>query len=203
MLRANLIDGFLSGTMIAIGGSVLLACDNRYLGAGLFTVALLSICLFGFNLYTGKVGFLVRDHSRDNLLSTFSGLLGNILGTFFMGLLIGLALPKQVDSAALACINRLGQTGVQTLIRGFFCGILMYTAVWVYREKGRIVGILFCVPVFLLAGLEHSIADMFYFSLARCFETRSLLFLLLVVLGNSLGGMFIPLMQVLKGKKSQ
>ena len=120
-----------------------------------------------------------------------------------MGLLIGLALPKQVDSAALACINRLGQTGVQTLIRGFFCGILMYTAVWVYREKGRIVGILFCVPVFILAGFEHSIADMFYFSLARCFETRSLLFLLLVVLGNSLGGMFIPLMQVLKGKKSQ
>ena len=203
MLRANLIDGFLSGTMIAIGGSVLLACDNRYLGAGLFTLALLSICLFGFNLYTGKVGFLVRDHSRDTLLSTFSGLLGNILGTFFMGLLIGLALPKQVDSAALACINRLGQTGVQTLIRGFFCGILMYTAVWVYREKGRIVGILFCVPVFILAGFEHSIADMFYFSLARCFETRSLLFLLLVVLGNSLGGMFIPLMQVLKGKKSQ
>ena len=44
---------------------------------------------------------------------------------------------------------------------------------------------------------------LFYFSLARCFETRSLLFLLLVVLGNSLGGMFIPLMQVLKGKKSQ
>ena len=203
MLRANLIDGFLSGTMIAIGGSVLLACDNRYLGAGLFTVALLSICLFGFNLYTGKVGFLVRDHSRDTLLSTFSGLLGNILGTFFMGLLIGLALPKQVDSAALACINRLGQTGVQTLIRGFFCGILMYTAVWVYREKGRIVGILFCVPVFILAGFEHSIADMFYFSLARCFEARSLLFLLLVVLGNSLGGMFIPLMQVLKGKRSQ
>ena len=85
MLRANLIDGFLSGTMIAIGGSVLLACDNRYLGAGLFTVALLSICLFGFNLYTGKVGFLVRDHSRDNLLSNFSGLLGNILGTFSWG----------------------------------------------------------------------------------------------------------------------
>ena len=189
--------------MIAIGGSVLLSCDNRYLGAALFTVALLSICLFGFNLYTGKVGFLVKDHSPDTLAVTFSGLLGNILGTLIMGLLVGIALPKLVDSASAACVNRLGQTGIQTLIRSFFCGILMYTAVWVYREKGRIVGILFCVPVFILAGFEHSIADMFYFSLARCFETRSLLFLLLVVLGNSLGGMFIPLMQVLKGKKSQ
>ena len=185
MLRASVLDGFLAGTMIAIGGSVLLSCDNRYLGAALFTVALLSICLFGFNLYTGKVGFLVKEHSRDKLAVTFSG-----------------ALPKLVDSASAACVNRLGQTGLQTLIRGFFCGILMYTAVWVYREKGKIVGILFCVPVFILAGFEHSIADMFYFFLARSFGADSFLFLTIVVLGNSLGGVFIPFIQALKGKAS-
>lgn len=202
MLRASILDGFLAGTMIAIGGSVLLSCDNRYLGAALFTVALLSICLFGFNLYTGKVGFLVKDHSRNNLAVTFSGLLGNILGTLIMGLLVGIALPKLVDSASTACVNRLGQTEIQTLIRGFFCGILMYTAVWVYREKGRIAGILFCVPVFILAGFEHSIADMFYFFLARSFGSDSFLFLTLVVLGNSLGGVFIPFIQVLKGRTS-
>ena len=202
MLRASVLDGFLAGTMIAIGGSVLLSCDNRYLGAALFTVALLSICLFGFNLYTGKVGFLVKEHSRDKLAVTFSGLLGNILGTLIMGLLVGIALPKLVDSASAACVNRLGQTGLQTLIRGFFCGILMYTAVWVYREKGKIVGILFCVPVFILAGFEHSIADMFYFFLARSFGADSFSFLTIVVLANSLGGVFIPFIQALKGKAS-
>ena len=119
-----------------------------------------------------------------------------------MGLLVGVALPQLHEAALAACLNRLSQTGLQTLIRGFFCGILMYTAVWVYREKGRIVGILFCVPVFILAGFEHSIADMFYFSLARSFELRSIWFLLLVVLGNSLGGVFIPLMQALKGRQT-
>ena len=72
MLRQNLINGVLAGTMIAIGGSVLLSCDNRYLGAGLFTVALLSICLFGFNLYTGKVGFLAKNHNGNDLKTTFS-----------------------------------------------------------------------------------------------------------------------------------
>ena len=113
MLRASVLDGFLAGTMIAMGGSVLLSCDNRYLGAALFTVALLSICLFGFNLYTGKVGFLVKEHSRDKLAVTFSGLLGNILGTLIMGLLVGIALPKLVDSASAACVNRLGQTGLK------------------------------------------------------------------------------------------
>ena len=85
------------------------------------------------------------------------------------------------------------------MIRGFFCGVLMYTAVWIYREKKTALGILFCIPVFILAGFEHSIADMFYFSLAGLFKTRALVFLLLVVLGNSLGGLFIPAVQSLKG----
>lgn len=198
MLRSAWIDGVLAGTMIAIGGSVLLSCDDRYIGAALFTVALLSICLFGFNLYTGKVGFLVRSHSRSDVSAAFMGLLGNFCGTLLMGLLIAAALPQLREAAIAACERRLLQLPYQTLIRGFFCGILMYTAVWVYREKGKIVGILFCVPVFILAGFEHSIADMFYFALAGLFRLRSLWFLILVVLGNSLGGMFIPFLQVWK-----
>ena len=44
---------------------------------------------------------------------------------------------------------------------------------------------------------------MFYFSLAgSIFRPQSLLFLLLVVLGNSAGGLFIPLLSLLKGKDS-
>ena len=77
----------------------------------------------------------------------------------------------------------------------------MYTAVWVYREKKTPLGILFCIPVFILAGFEHSIADMFYFALAGLYRLRSLWFLLLVVLGNSLGGLFIPCLQALKGAR--
>ena len=43
---------------------------------------------------------------------------------------------------------------------------------------------------------------MFYFSLAgTVFRPAALLFLLLVVLGNSLGGLFIPLLQLLRGKE--
>ena len=76
----------------------------------------------------------------------------------------------------------------------------MFVAVWSYREKKTIVGILFCIPVFVLSGFEHSIADMFYFSLAgTVFRPESLLFLLLVILGNSLGGLFIPCLQLLRG----
>lgn len=200
MLRNYVIDGILAGGMVSVGGAVLLSCDNRYAGALLFCIALLSICWFGFNLYTGKVGFLLRNHSKSALQEAFWGLLGNAIGTLFFGLLIAYALPQLKEAAVAACEKRLMQLPLQTLVRGFGCGILMYTAVWVYREKKTPLGILFCIPVFILAGFEHSIADMFYFALAGLFRLRSLWFLLLVVLGNSLGGLFIPFLQSLKGE---
>ena len=199
----ELTDGVLAGMMVSFGGAVLLSCDNRYAGALLFCIALLAICYFGFNLYTGKVGFLIADHSPAMFIKVFSGLAGNFIGTLLFGLIIGAAVPALREAAANACGVRLAQLPYQTLLRGFLCGILMYVAVWIFNSKKSVLGILFCIPVFVLSGFEHSIADMFYFSLAgSIFTPQSLLFLLLVVLGNSAGGLFIPLLGLLKGKES-
>lgn len=198
-VKAPVIDGVLAGLMVSIGGTVLLSCEDRVVGAVLFCAALLTICFFGFNLYTGKVGFLLKSHAGADLKLTFLGLLGNLIGTCAAGLLIAAALPALRETALAACARRLTQLPHQTLIRGFLCGVLMYVAVWVYREKKSVIGILFCIPVFVLSGYEHSIADMFYFSLAGLLTGRSLFFLLLVLLGNSLGGLFIPLMQSMRG----
>ena len=79
----------------------------------------------------------------------------------------------------------------------------MFIAADVYKTQKSYLGAFICVPVFILAGSEHSIADMFYFALAGwIFRPQSLLFLLLVVLGNSLGGLFIPVLQLLRGGKT-
>ncbi len=198
-LRAAIPDGFLAGVMVAFGGTVLLSCEDRLTGAVLFCVALTGICLFGFNLYTGRIGFLLKNHSPAELRSTFFGLLGNVLGTLAMGYLIAPALPQLRDAALSACTKRLEQLPGQTLLRGFFCGVLMYTAVWIWKEKRTLTGVFFCIPVFVLSGFEHSVADMFYFALAGLLRGESLVFLLLVVAGNSLGGLFIPALQALKG----
>lgn len=200
MLRKNVPDGFLAGLMVAIGGSVFLACDNRYAGAVLFSVALLSICMFGFSLYTGKIGFVVENHSKSNITEVACGLLGNLIGTLVFGLLVSYALPNLHKAAFAACERRLTQLPMETFVRGVFCGVLMYTAVWIFHKKKSISGILFCVPVFILAGFEHSVADMFFFALAELFTLRAAMFILLVVAGNTLGGMLIPLVQAMKGR---
>ena len=44
----KILSGVQAGIMISIGGAVFLACDNRYVGAVLFTVALLNICIKGY-----------------------------------------------------------------------------------------------------------------------------------------------------------
>lgn len=65
------VDGVLSGLMIGTGGTVSLSCDNRYLGAFLFSLGLFCIVQFRYGLYTGKVGYIL-DRDLPYLAETFS-----------------------------------------------------------------------------------------------------------------------------------
>ncbi len=186
-------DSIAAGVLISIGGSVFLACDSRYVGAVLFTVALLCICFKGYYLFTGKIGYLPEAFCKDTAKSLLVGLFGNILTTFALGLVIRYALPNLGDAANAICLAKLEQTMPQTFLRGVFCGILMYLAVSIYRDNKSPLGIIFCVPVFILSGFEHSIADAFYFGASGIFDLKILLFTALVVLGNAVGGVLLPL----------
>ena len=56
-----------SGILISIGGCVLLASTKSgmmWAGAVLFSLGLFAICEYGFNLYTGKVGY-IAEHFKD------------------------------------------------------------------------------------------------------------------------------------------
>ena len=54
------LRSLLTGVAIAIGGTVYLSCPSKYLGAFLFGIGLFVILSFGFNLFTGKVGYAVE-----------------------------------------------------------------------------------------------------------------------------------------------
>ena len=201
MLKKTL-SGLSAGLLITIGGSVFLACENRYVGAVMFSVALLCICLKGYALFTGKVGFLPEKHGKEELSVLLLGLLGNAVGTILGGWLIRAGLPKLGEAAETLCQAKLLQTPGQTLIRAVFCGILMYLAVSIYRDQKKEIGILFCIPVFILSGFEHSIADIFYFAASGMVSLKAFAFLWIVIAGNSLGGMLLPALQRLGGKSN-
>jgi len=49
--------------------------------------------------------------------------------------------------------------------------------------------------VFILAGTEHCVADMYYFAAAGQLNGKALLCLLEITLGNICGGLVIPLLK--------
>ncbi|MBR0541555.1 MAG: formate/nitrite transporter family protein [Clostridia bacterium] len=198
---SKILSGISAGILISIGGSVFLACDNKYVGAVMFSVALLCICLKGYSLYTGKIGFIPEKHDKEAFSVLLLGLLGNLIGTVVCGYAIRYALPALGDTAEKICTLKLEQAIPQTLIRGIFCGVLMYLAVSIFRDKQKVIGILFCIPVFILAGFEHSVADMFYFAASGIVSLEAFVFLMTVVLGNTIGGMLLPIL--MKAEKKE
>lgn len=188
-------ESLCAGILIAIGGTVFLSCTNKIVGAVLFSVALLCICCKGYYLFTGKIGYLVEQHQKDDFINLAVGLCGNLICTFLIGMMLRAVLPDIGVKAAEMCATKLLQNPLHTFIRGAFCGVLMYLAVSIYKEKNTALGILFCVPVFILSGFEHSIADMYYFGVSGLFSAKIILFMALVVLGNTVGAMVLPLLK--------
>ena len=195
-IAKQICDGIAAGLLITIGCCVFLAlagdASTKWVGAILFSVALLTICYKGYSLYTGRIGFILENLNKDYISGLFLGLLGNVIATAVVGIAVQYAIPSLNDAAFAACTARLTQEWWQTLIRGIMCGVLMYVAVAIYKEKKSIVGVLFAIPVFILSGFEHSIADMGYFAIAGIYSVEAFGFIWLVILGNSLGALILP-----------
>ena len=181
-----LVRAILAGMMIGIGGCVYLGCEVKWVGAILFAVGLFTIFSFRLDLYTGKVGYVF-----DNDRSYISYLVVVIIGNFIGCLILGLMMP--LDSASVLAQGKLDNYDfLRVLFKGVLCGMLMFIAADCYKNTKSFIATFVCVPVFILAGFEHSIADMFYFCSAGCFSVESLIFILTVLVGNAIGGFLIP-----------
>ena len=194
----NLILSIYSGLCIGLGGTAYLSCDNKILGSFLFGLGLFTILNFGFNLFTGKVGYFVNNKP---CYWGFLGIvwLGNFIRTFLFARMI--ALTRYGDSlqakASALCLVKDSDSIVSLFILGIFCGMLMFIAADGYKrienQAGKVVIVFLSVMVFILSGFEHCIADMFYFSLAGDFSAPMLKSLVVITIGNSIGGGLIPL----------
>lgn len=200
-MRKTICNSIAAGIFIGIGGTVFLAIENKIVGAVFFTVALLCICQLDLLLYTGKVGFLAFEHGKSESITTAVCLAGNCIGTALAGTAIRYCRPQLVTRTITMMEDKLNAPLSRTFFTALFCGILMYAAVRIYREKKSLSGILFCVPVFILAGFEHSIANMFYAWTAFVGGGHTVLFLAVVVLGNTVGGLLLPVLKRIAGEK--
>ena len=150
-----------------------------------------------FSLFTGKIGYIVENFNKEHFLLCLACLIGNVIGALFIGTIAKIGLPELEIKAGLMVTAKLTQTPIQTIIRALFCGVIIHIAVHMYNHKDSLAGIILGIPTFILSGFEHSIADTFYFVLASSFNLESALFIIFVVIGNSLGGIATPLIEKL------
>ena len=73
------------------------------------------------------------------------------------------------------------------------CNLMIYIAVENFKSNphtlGKYLAIFLGVMVFILAGFEHCVANMFYFSVANMWSLRTVLYLLVMTAGNMVGGL--------------
>lgn len=49
------------------------------------------------------------------------------------------------------------------------------------------------IMVFILSGFEHSIANMFFYSIADAWGVKAVAYIVVIAIGNLIGGALIPL----------
>lgn len=192
-----LLKGIYAGVLISIGGTVYIACSNKIMGSFLFAIGLLTVCMYGLNLYTGKIGYVLIN-KWNYLLELLLSLLGNFIGTFLTGNLLRLTrYDNYVLTAKDLALVKLNDNMLSIFILSLFCGLLMYIAVNNFKHSkdlfSKYIGIFLCVMVFILCGFEHCVANMFYFSLANVWSMKVFLYLLIMIIGNSLGSIIMAI----------
>ena len=171
-----------AGFMIGIGGIIYLSVDNRIVASMLFSFGLSTIVVQGFNLYTGKIGFVKAWKELPDMLLIMAG---NYAGTFVAAML---AKAAHINVSSVEMVhNKMDNTLLNVLFLSVFCGVMMYLAIDNYGRTKNIIFVIAPVMIFILSGFEHSVANMFYFNLAEAFSLQALLYILVMVAGNGVG----------------
>ncbi len=191
----------IAGMCIAIGGTVFLSVDNKVVGSVLFAVGLYAIVVNGLYLFTGKIGYMVKERSLSYAFDLLLTWLGNLLGTGVSALAVRASRISGIsEKAAKLCETKCNDSPLSIFFLSIFCGMLMFIAVDGFKQKQQPLIVLMCVSVFILCGFEHCIANMFYFSVGGAWSIKAFLYLLIMTLGNAVGGMIIPAVGLIKEK---
>lgn len=189
LLRSSIFAGIAIGTagFGFLASGVQSEAYGSLVGAVLFSFGLLTVVGYGLKLYTGTAGFI----RKNEIGSLFLILLGNIIGCLCVALLSRVS-PLAIQDAAQNILELRLRTGaLRCGLLGIGCGFIMTTAVHFARKK-QYMPLLFGVPLFIVCGFTHCVADAFYYlCVPLAFWKANFLSIIAVyiciVLGNLIG----------------
>jgi formate transporter len=184
----SIILGILAGSFVAIGGfSASLAShsiDNigasKFIAGVVFPVGLILVLLCGGDLFTGNVLLTVplaekKIKLKQMLKNLVTVYFSNLLGAFVIALLIyksGLLDTNSFKLGGYAIKVAVAKTSIpfsKAFASGILCNIVVCLAVWISNAAkdvaGKILAAWFPIMAFVISGFEHSVANMYYFSI--------------------------------------
>ncbi len=179
MPRNNRLSLF-AGLLIGLGAAGFLALGGLP-GAVIFAFGLVGVVLSGSLLYTGKAG-VMTDIGALALIWLF-----NVIACILVGLLVLSVGGESVERAQDVVAGRLAQGPWRSFLRAVGCGLIIDISVWLYRSSKNLVPVLFGVPLFIVCGFYHSIADVVYLVAAWTWDPAILWYYPVIVLGNYAG----------------
>lgn len=188
-----IFSSYAAGFLISLGSAAYCATGATPIGALLFSIGLILICRYGFDLYTGKIGYI----SASNFAALPIILLFNIVGALMGGQFAHVASNTTTTATALNIITTKNTCyPFESLARAVLCGMCVFGGVDYYKRNNSMLGIIFLIPLFIICGWDHCIANIAYAAIAGQFINIPRF--LLVVLGNSLGAILFRALIELK-----
>lgn len=179
MSKDNRLSLF-AGLLIGLGAYGFLALGGIP-GAVIFAFGLVGVVLSGTLLYTGKAGVMTDIGALAKIW------LFNVLGCILIGLLVLSIGGEPMERAQTVVAGRLAQGPWRSFLRAVGCGLIIDISVWLYRSSKSLVPILFGVPLFIVCGFYHSIADVVYLVGAWTWSPAILWYYPVIVIGNYVG----------------
>ena len=185
----------MAGIAICIGAVAYLVTDNKLFGAVMFSVGLYIVLVNKYSLFTGAVCYILQKDGTSPL-EVIITLIGNAVGGFVSGSAIRLTrLEGVVKKAEEFVAVKSDDSLLSIFILAVFCNFLIFYAVDSYKKNphdfGKYLGILLCIPAFIISSYEHCVANMCYISIAFDFAPKTLAMLAVAILGNTVGGILV------------
>lgn len=160
-MRNFLSMSVFAGLMIGIAGLVYLRVGGLA-GAVLFAFGLLSVVMCGAQLFTGKAGYLAYRESWRLVPM----LLGNAVGCFLAAIITHyVANDAVIGNLDTILVARTSASWHGLVVTASGTGMIMTLSVYGAR-RGHYLPLLFGVPVFIMCGLPHCVADAYYYGVA-------------------------------------
>ena len=175
----------LAGMMIALGASASSVAAHtipdvglaRLAAAVVFPVGLMMVILLGAELFTGDCLAAIsvfdgKQKSKSIIKLLVVVIFGNFLGATLMAVMVYLSGQLDYTAGMLGAYTikvaagKVGLTFTKGVVSGILCNILVCAAVLMAMcakdVTGKLMACFFVIMLFVTAGFEHCVANMYY-----------------------------------------